>query len=121
MRTVNEHPPLARLGAARLVEVLFQAHPAVVCAQVGAEEAALRPLRHDDAVRPVTHQHVRPVDHSVACEAGARFGLEELAQAESGTVDEHPALAACVTALDAHPPTEHATNGAHVGVHHGAK
>jgi len=118
---VNEHPPLARLGAARLVEVLLQAHPAVVCAQVGAEEAALRPLRHDDAVRPVTHQHVRPVDHSVTCEAGARFGLEELAQAESGTVDEHPALAACVTALDAHPPTKHATNGAHVGVHHGAK
>ena len=47
--------------------------------------------------------------------------LEELAQAESGAVDQHPALAACVTALDAHPPTEHATNGAHVGVHHGAK
>jgi len=120
-RTVYEHPPLTRLGASRLVKVLLEPHPAVVRAQVGADEAALRPLRHDDAVRPVTHHDVRPMDHSVARQAGARCRLEELAQAESATVDEHPALAARVPALDAHPPTTHATDRAHIGVHQGAK
>ena len=107
---MHEQPPLTRLGGSRPVEVLLEPHPAVVRAQVGAEEAALRPLRHDDAVRPVTHHDVRPMHHLVAREAGTRCRLEQLAQAESATIDEHPALAARIPALDAHPPTTHATD-----------